>query len=259
MEHFETLVLRAQSRILSLEQRQEAFSELVRRFQALIYDRAQETLNDPHWAQDIAQETFLAAWINLERLQHPRAFPSWLKRILNTQCHRALRRIHPKVDTLEENLASNVDTPDTTFEMRDLRQKIIDAIADLPDHERKITELFYLEGYSQRDISRLTDVPVKTVKSRLYSSRQRLKEQLEDLHKDHVENRHHPVYLSAALRPDQVTNCLQRVLETERVRCLVARAIPVPVFVTVQQQAEPLVLPIAEISGTIVPTPATIY
>ncbi|MDP6037318.1 MAG: sigma-70 family RNA polymerase sigma factor [Candidatus Latescibacteria bacterium] len=259
MEHFETLVLRAQSGIMSLEQRQEAFSELVRRFQALIYHRAQETLNDPHWAQDIVQETFLSAWINLERLQHPRAFPSWLKRILNTQCHRALRRIHPEVGALDDDHPSNAETPDTAFEMQNLRQRIIDAIADLPDHERLITELFYLEGYSQRDISRLTDVPVRTVKSRLYSSRQRLRETLEDLERDHFENRYHSGFLSSSTRPDQITNCLQSVLETERVRCLVARTIPVPALVTVQQHAEPIMLPVTEISGAIAPTPATIY
>ena len=97
MDHFETLVLRAQSGILPLEQRQDAFAELVRRFQNLILTRAQEKLNDQHWAQDVAQETFLSAWLNLERLQHPRAFPSWLKRILNSQCHKALRGVHPEV------------------------------------------------------------------------------------------------------------------------------------------------------------------
>lgn len=247
MPPYETLVLIAQTTALPLEQRQEAFAELIRRFQGLILNRARQISDDPHLAQDLAQETFLTAWCHLDQLQHPRAFPAWIKRILHTHLSRFARNRQIAIQPLDniDHLPDGANRPDVEIEHRDLRQKVLDAIARLPDHERIIMELFYLEGISQRDISRRIDLPVKTVKSRLYSSRKRLQTWLADNLEDEACQTSRPVILAHRIRPDQARNqavppcdmALERILETERLKTMAfAAAIECqPVWVSAQQ------------------------
>lgn len=258
MVPFETLVLRAQSGILTLEQRQDAFAELVKRFQNLMIQNAKQSLNDSHIVPDIVQETFLSAWLHLDSLQHPRAFPSWLKRILNTQCNRVTRRTHFDSISIEdlELAGHHKERPDSQFESRDLRNQVKDAIDHLPEHERIVVDLFYIKGYSQREISQITSLPIKTIKSRLYSARQRLLDWLQPVIDENIEKKTtaQARVLSTALRPEQATNMLVGALETTRLKTLL------PIELTVQCQIPELVyVSVPEISGTIAPTPLSTY
>jgi len=62
--------------------RQQAFSELVTRFQGMVPGCAIGLLNDTMLVDDAVQETFISAWQNLEKLRKPEAFPAWLRRIV---------------------------------------------------------------------------------------------------------------------------------------------------------------------------------
>ena len=62
-----------------------------------------------------------------------------------------------------------------------MHERVIEAIQSLPEHERVATSLFYINGYSQNEIASFLEVPVSTVKSRLYSARKRLKERMMDM------------------------------------------------------------------------------
>lgn len=78
MHAIETLVLAAQGVQEGLLTRQAAFSELVRRFQDMVYGCALATLGNHELAQDVAQETFLSAYRHIEQVREPLAFPGWL-------------------------------------------------------------------------------------------------------------------------------------------------------------------------------------
>ncbi len=189
MESFESLVRKARSQDVDLEERQAAFGELVKRFQDMVFDQARRVLEDTHLAQDTAQEAFITAYENLDQLQNSRAFPSWLKRIVVTECNRVTRRKRLPVETLDD--AGDLPDPDpdpaALAEARDLRDKILAAIEALPEHEREVIELFYLDGYSQNDIAGMVGIPVKTIKSRLYSSRQHLQKRMREIFREDLE------------------------------------------------------------------------
>jgi GNAT superfamily N-acetyltransferase len=70
--------------------------------------------------------------------------------------------------------ASSID-PHVAAERNDLLTKVLQAISALPEKERLVTTLFYINGYTQADIGDFLEVPVSTVNKRLYSARQRLK------------------------------------------------------------------------------------
>ncbi len=172
------LICRALSAESALEEKQRAFNEIVLRFQDMAFGCAYAVLGDFQLAEDAAQEAFLSAWRNLDRLRTPEAFPGWFKRIVLTQCRRLTR--NKTLDTTPlDRLFSVEDThspdPFTSMALTETKNEVYAAILTLPPNERIVTTLFYLNSQAQEDIAAFLELPLTTVKKRLYSARQRLK------------------------------------------------------------------------------------
>lgn len=186
MRNIDSIVLRAADVDSSPAARREAFGELVIRFQDMAFACAFAVLGDVYLAQDTAQEAFVVAWQKLAQLREPAAFPGWFKRIVLTQCNRLTRSRRLQIVPLEEE--SDVSTsdpgPHAAAERHDLLAKVLHAINALPENERLVTTLFYIDGYTQADIGDFLEVPVSTVNKRLYSARQRLKSNVVELIKE---------------------------------------------------------------------------
>jgi RNA polymerase sigma factor (sigma-70 family) len=179
------IVRRAADPNSSPDARREAFGELVIRFQDMAFGCAFAVLGDAYLAQDTAQEAFVVAWQKLAQLREPAAFPGWLKRIVLSQCSRLTRCRRLQILPLEEGVDTSAANPGPQFcaEQRDLVTKVVQAINTLPENERLVTTLFYVNGYTQADIGEFLEVPVSTVNKRLYSARQRLKGRVVELFK----------------------------------------------------------------------------
>lgn len=186
MKDVEKIVLRAVDPSNSSAAKREAFGELVIRFQDMAFGCAFAVLGDVYLAQDTAQEAFVVAWQKLAQLREPAAFPGWFKRIVLTQCNRLLRCKRLQILPLEAgaNASTQDPGPHVSAERQDLLTKVLQAINALPENERLVTTLFYVNGYTQADIGEFLEVPVSTVNKRLYSARQRLKCSVVDLVKD---------------------------------------------------------------------------
>ena len=186
MKDVDEIVLRAADPNSPSAARREAFGELVIRFQDMAFGCAFAVLGDVYLAQDTAQEAFVVAWQKLAQLREPAAFPGWFKRIVLTQCNRLLRCKRLQILPLEAgaNASTNEPGPHVSAERQDLLTKVLRAINALPENERLVTTLFYVNGYTQADIGAFLEVPVSTVNKRLYSARQRLKGSVVDLVKD---------------------------------------------------------------------------
>lgn len=158
------------------KQKHEAFAELVKRFQETAYGWAYRVLGDIHLAQDATQEAFVIAYQNLNQLRDPNAFAGWFKQIVLSQSYR-LTRSH-RLSTKSIDVSVDVPTDDNTsmlIETIELRDKVMAALQALPEHEQKVTEMFYLSGYSQSEIAKMLELPLTTVKKRLQYARQHLK------------------------------------------------------------------------------------
>ena len=176
MRDIEATVLRAADLGSTSAARREAFGELVIRFQDMAFACAFAVLGDVYLAQDTAQEAFVVAWQKLAQLREPAAFPGWFKRIVLTQCHRLTRSRRLQILPLDDHLNASIDPgPHVAAEREDLLAKVLGAINALPEKERLVTTLFYVNGYTQTDIGDFLEVPISTVNKRLYSARQRLK------------------------------------------------------------------------------------
>lgn len=175
MVSYQDWVLRAQS--ADKAERNVAFDHLVRDYQGMVYAIAYGKLSDVQLAEDVAQDSFLAAYKQINQLQDVAAFPSWLKRIVMTQADRITRRPQLPQASVEarENLASPMDSPEAQLEASEVRQRVRLAVAALPQKERDVTRDYYLQGETQREISEKLNIPLATVKKRLQYAREHLR------------------------------------------------------------------------------------
>lgn len=174
MQDYEDLVRKAQTN--EPEAREEAFEALIALFQPSAQAWAFQALGDSHAAQDAVQEAFLTAYQKIDDLRDAAAFPGWLKRIVLTHAHRQTRRKSLALLPLEEEAAEHHDDPAAHAETRELEAQVNEAVRALPEHERVVTELFYITGYSQQEIAERLALPLTTVKKRLQYAREHLRE-----------------------------------------------------------------------------------
>ena len=120
-------------------------------------------------ADDVVQNTFLAAFRNFSSLRDPGSFKAWLLAIAQNECRLYYRRKYRSnvisLDTLGE-IAAKIGTPGS------ISQEILDT---LPDDARKILILYYIEELPQTEIAAQLKIPVGTVKSRLHYARERFR------------------------------------------------------------------------------------
>lgn len=191
MEEISILIAKATAARAAQTEKSAAFGEIVRRFQDLAFAYAYAVLGDFHLAEDAAQEAFITAWRNLNQLRKPEAFPGWFKRIVFTQCNRLTRG--KRVDLIAPDAIAELPAPDCdpylAYEQRERQIRIYAAIRALPEHERMVTALFYISDYSQNEISAFLEVPVTTVKKRLFCARQKLREGMVDMVRDTLQEK----------------------------------------------------------------------
>lgn len=154
-----------------------AFAELVRRYQDMAVGYAVAVLRDAHLAEDAAQEAFFEAYRELQSLREPEAFAGWFRRVIFKHCDRILRRKRPMISDLQEALeaASPDPSPYELLESKRLQHSVRNAIARLSDAERQVVVLYYMGEHSTASIADFLEISPNAVKTRLYSARKRLR------------------------------------------------------------------------------------
>jgi RNA polymerase sigma-70 factor (ECF subfamily) len=148
-----------------------AFEPLVLRYQRPFYTIALRMLGCADEASDAVQNAFLKAYQNLALFDGRRRFFSWAYRILVNECLNA-QRARPSEPLVDEPLV--LDDPLDALAADERKQQVQRAVAALPHDYREVVVLRYFAELSYEEISDAIGVPVKTVKSRLYTARQRL-------------------------------------------------------------------------------------
>lgn len=124
--------------------------------------------------QDAVQSCILLAWQHRHSVRNEGAFRPWLIRILINECYTLLRK--HKHMTL-------VDTPEMPYSPMDsaLRDETLyTAVQSLPEKNRLVVELHYVEGAGLQEIAQILRVPLGTVKSRLHAARGMLRDRLKE-------------------------------------------------------------------------------
>ncbi len=158
-----------------------AFGQLVERFAPQARRVARAVLQDPHDADDAAQDAFLAALVKLDQYDPRRPFGPWLMRIVaNAATDRRRRRTVRQVEPLAPELTGGGPRPDREAEQSALGDRLRAALAELPERRRIAVVLFDVEGYSHSEIAQILGIPEGTVRSEVFHARRRLRELLAD-------------------------------------------------------------------------------
>lgn len=154
-----------------------AFERLVVRYQRPVYNAALRLLHDPEEARDVAQTTFLKVFEHLGDYDPTFRFYSWLYRIAVNESLNALgsRRFRGESDGEE---ADEAPGPDRRLEGEQMSRAIEEALIRIKPELRAVIVLRHFLHLSYQEMGEILLLPEKTVKSRLYSARQLLRDQL---------------------------------------------------------------------------------
>jgi RNA polymerase sigma-70 factor (ECF subfamily) len=173
---------------LAVSQDREAFGEIVRRWERKIFALCFGMLGREDDARDAAQETFIAAYRNLANFRGEAKVSSWLHRIAVNQCLTVKRRQKTRSeeyldddDGSEERtfIAPLHNSPARKAEQVERLKLVRTAVGSLPTDLRQVIVMKEFEDMTFQEISDTLEIPLSTVKSRLYTALKQLKMKLE--------------------------------------------------------------------------------
>lgn len=146
-------------------------------------------LGNAHEAEDIAQEAFIRAYVNIHSYDDKRKFSTWLYRIATNLTIDRIRKRKPDyfLDAeikgteglnMYSQLATKDRLPEEEVQGMELQHHIYQEIANLSPIYRSIITLRYLEEFSLKEISEIMDLPLGTVKTRIHRGREALRKKL---------------------------------------------------------------------------------
>lgn len=159
-----------------LDGHKEAFGVLVDRYQKVLFTVALRIVKDSDDAADITQSTFIKAYEKLDQFDPQYKFYSWIYRMTINAALNFAKRERRK-EALPRVMRGASD-PDAKLAEGERERRILAAIHRLNPMERALISLKYSAELSYHELAFVFDIPENTVKSRLYTARQRLKEHL---------------------------------------------------------------------------------
>lgn len=164
----------------------QAFRELYREFEGMVYNLALRMSSNPADAEDITQETFIRAYRHLKKFKGKSSLKTWVFRIAlncsNTRLGRRGRRLAHRVDDSEselERLADEGRSPEERALATDLSAAVRVGLDHLPSRYREAVLLRDFEGLDYAEIAEVLGVRIGTVRSRIARGRQQLRKRLE--------------------------------------------------------------------------------
>ena len=165
--------------------REDGFEELVRRYQRPITNYVFRMLNDYDASLDVTQEVFIKVYNSLSRYSSEYKFSTWLYRIAHNAAIDFIRRRSPNEQSIEtENkdgayqlqIESPNPTPEQERERSEWRTEIEAVVKCLPAVYRELILLRHSQDLSYDEIAEITNLPLGTVKNRLFRAREMMRE-----------------------------------------------------------------------------------
>lgn len=161
-----------------------AFADAVTIHQSLVFSIAYHLLHNPSLAEEVSQDVFFRLYRDYHKIQSSSHLIHWLRRTTTHRCLDALRRLEKRravpLDEIEPMLPSTAIEADPIL-ARTLRR----LVAGLPANSRAVVVLRYQEDLEPKEIARILDLSVNTVKSRLQRALTALRRKLAALEESH--------------------------------------------------------------------------
>jgi RNA polymerase sigma factor (sigma-70 family) len=159
-----------------------AFAELYDRYDRMAYALARRVVRDGSLAEDAVQDAFLTVWRTASRFNAERA-PArvWIMTLVHRRAVDLVRHHERRrTEQLPQHEEASDGGADEPVWMRMERDRVRDALRQLPDQQREAIELAYFGGFTQSELAERLGQPLGTIKSRMFSGLARLRELLDD-------------------------------------------------------------------------------
>lgn len=162
-----------------------AFEQLVDAYQERLFRHVYRMVREQNAAEDVVQDSFVAAWQRLPSLLQPAAFRGWLYQISTRRTLDLIRarREHLPLDEQVETAGSTLGSrtgqdPAAVHEQQAQLESLQHVLAGLPVLQRAIWSMREIDGLSYEEIARATNLPVSTVRGRIARTRRHLAERM---------------------------------------------------------------------------------
>ncbi|AMA72316.1 MULTISPECIES: RNA polymerase sigma factor [Aneurinibacillus] len=164
-----------------------ALVQLLESIEHSVYRTAFYILGNEHDALDASQEALIRIYTKIDTYQEKAKFSTWVQRIVTNICIDKFRKKKETV-SIDQHELTLYDSHDVEREIEraGVAEEVREAIKRLPEHQRTVVTLRYLQDLSYGEIAEVMDMPLNTVKSYLYRARQHLQELLHEYQKGGV-------------------------------------------------------------------------
>ncbi len=175
----------------ALDGSQRSWVKLVKRYENLVYNYCLRMTKNSSEAMDMMQEVFLAVYRNLPSYHGQNQFKGWLMRVTSNKTIDFLRHKQRNPQNYAENFQeedfnhsaqSPFSEPAENFAKADNQKQVKALMQSLPVDQRLVVELKFFQQFTFEEISMQLNVPTNTIKTRLYSALNTLKDQAEKQH-----------------------------------------------------------------------------
>lgn len=154
-----------------------SFTSLIEENKLRFYKTAKAILKNDDDVYDALQDALMSIYQNFKQLKDLKFFSTWATRIVINKCYDLLRKSKNNVVPFDENIENDLKNSESdVYEIDQYGIRL--AIESLNEELKLITILYYYDDYSVNEISKIVDIPVGTVKSRLSRAREILKMKL---------------------------------------------------------------------------------
>ena len=168
--------------LLAARSEQSALAELYDRYGRPAYGLALRILRDDTLAEDAVQEAFMSLWRTAPRFVPERGKAStWILTLVHRKAVDIVRREQVRrTDALADDAGDQAQAADEEAWLRLQRERVQNALRQLPDQQREAIELAYYGGFTQSELAERLGQPLGTIKSRMFAGLARLRELLEE-------------------------------------------------------------------------------
>lgn len=160
----------------------QAYGQIINKYKDSLYATVLRMAKNPQDAQDLVQEAFIKAYYQLDKYDEKGSFSGWIYRVTFNHCMDEFRKKRYQVKHVElnEQTLQSDNIPEVIFLKKEKERQLERLISMLPDDERMIILLRYVNEFSYIEISELLHTPISTVRNKLHRAKKKMRKLVED-------------------------------------------------------------------------------
>jgi RNA polymerase sigma factor (sigma-70 family) len=156
----------------------QAYAHIINKYKNPLYATILRMCKNPQDAQDLVQEAFIKVYNQLGKYEGKGSFSSWMYRVALNHCMDEFRKKRYKMKQVELNQDQvvNDNHPEVIFLKKEKNRQLEKLINTLPDDERLILLLRYINELSYHEISEIADVPLSMVRNKIHRAKKKMRD-----------------------------------------------------------------------------------